>query len=83
MRMNSAINFSGSIKQKSTDFVLWVASKGLIAVTFVAFITFSAVYSVFKGIIYFIVGAFILFIQIGIIAVILRYVLIWLLKMWH
>lgn len=81
--MNSAINFPGSIRQKSTDIVLWIASKILMSLTFVGFITFSAVYSVIKGIIYFVVGAFILFIQIGIIAVILRYVLLWLFKMWH
>ena len=81
--MNSAINFPGSVRQKSTDIVLLIASKILMALTFVGFITFSAVYSVIKGIIYFVVGAFILFIQIGIIAVILRYVLLWLFKMWH
>ena len=75
--MNLAINYPGSIKQKAIDFVLWVAAKILMAITVVAFITFSAAYSVFKGIIYFIVGAFILLIQIGIIAVILRYLLIW------
>lgn len=75
--MNLTIDYPGSIKQKATDFVLWVASKILLAVTFMAFTTFSAAYSVFKGIICFIVGAFILFIQIGIIAVILRYLLIW------